>query len=542
MDRTKVPYKTLKRILRKSSNSRIQEFSVKKEQSSLKIKQLTELVHLLGFFPSLHTLRSKLDYSGMSSFKLKTSKSFEHAFCRLQSIRKLFFNYNPNSIPGELIIAFGIIFGKLKRLEEVHPRAMFMTDKDVEVQFFKHFSQSPSLKLLNIEVEKIHDKNVEPLADYLAKLKTLSTLNISLLCQNVIATEKPFWSSLMSLRRIVDLDLEVRFFRTAIIPETFISNFKNITELKKLRKLVITFGEKRNNQSLNEIWETLKGFRDLVRFELDLKDFKLQKEDYQSVGDMLADFKELKELKLTFRKMAFHIEKEFYDELKRGISDDEKRRKLEKLSLRFAIDSNEALPKGIFFGNFLKLKQFEYEGQIQKGNCHELGKFLQDNSEALEHLIIKFRNTKKPTRSYHMKEEHHILDGKSLEELFGTIKAMEALERLELVLGEYKRNKKEEAKKPGSHGDPIYDLLEGCMKLRDAKLDFARDIVSEVELKKIMSLFERRAYRNVEIKGDFQLLTHTFSTLVEKFNKKYGNVKDPKKVAYERVIKSLYRR
>lgn len=80
------------------------------------------------------------------------------------------------------------------------------------------------------------------------------------------------------------------------------------------------------------------------------------------------------------------------------------------------------------------------------------------------------------------------------------------------------------------------------MKLRDAKLDFARDIVSEVELKKIMSLFGRRAYRNVEIKGDFQLLTHTFSTLVEKFNKKYGNVKDPKKVAYERVIKSLYRR
>jgi len=482
-------------------------------------------------------MRSKLDYTGLSGFKPKTGKALESAFCRLQSLRKLFFNYNPNSIPSELIIAFGTIFGKLKKLEEVHPRTMFMTDRDIEIAFFKNFSHSPSLKLLNIEIEKIHDKNVQHLSDSLGRLETLNALNLSILCKNVIATEKNFWSSVMNLRRIVDLGLEVRFFRTAEIPETFINNFKNIKELKELKKLDLSFGEKRNNQNLNEIWQTLQEFKGLTKFELELKDFKLLREEYSSIGDMLTEFKELKELKLTFKKMAFHVEKELFAELKRGIDGREKREKLEKLGLRFAIGSGEILPKGILFGRFNALKELEFEGGIhgggaQKGNIEELGQFIQANNSTIENLILKFRNTKKQMRTYQFKEENHLLDGKNLEELFDKTKEMKALERLQLVLCEYKRNKRD--------GEPVYDLLEGCGKLRDAKLDFARNIVNEAEVKKIMSLFSKRAYRNVEIKADLFIFTQTFCSVIEKFNKKYGNTKDPKKVAYQNVIKNLY--
>jgi len=55
-----------------------------------------------------------------------------------------------------------------------------------------------------------------------------------------------------------------------------------------------------------------------------------------------------------------------------------------------------------------------------------------------------------------------------------------------------------------------------------------------------MSLFSKRAYRNVEIKAELNIFTQTFSSVIEKFNKKYGNTKDPKKVAYQNVIKNLY--
>jgi len=357
------------------------------------------------------------------------------------------------------------------------------------------------------------------IASCIRSLILLKTLRLAISSDDVIQEENNFWTSISGLNNLNELHLELRFFRTATVNFT---NLRKLNALKNLKKMILVFENKRNNQSFCDFWTAISSISELSTFWLSAKHFKIVLPDLETLNNNFQIWKNLKKLFLQWNDIEYTLDKQHYKIIGLGISllSD----KLEELRIRlpysFPSDPNLILPKRAF-PNLIK---FEYSGSILETNKEAylaLGAFLGENLK-IKKLRFAVNHIRRKKYQLPVPDDCRI-QPQQLEMICDALIKLTDLQKLKLIIGQCKNFK------DLSSFNLISKMLSNMKALKIFIANFGLDYLKEHELRRMLTIFNSRVFRFIELKGEYNNLKAESKQLIQALNKKYKEIKNQDK-------------